>query len=163
MNRLVLGDCQKSYPMHQASSTYQVAGFGRGLSIPQGLGTIADWLRTLDNLPLSIDSTSWNALKSLMRFTRSCNSCICEVVSTCTAAWLSLNSSLENSSIRISWALFNSPTCVNTSDLSFSKFSFWLRRFFVKSGLLSSRCFISKIGMVNRHTTRMNLSFEVHK
>ena len=44
-----------------------------------------------------------------MRFTLSCNSCICDV-SLCIVSWLSLDSCLENSSIRISWALFNSST-----------------------------------------------------
>ena len=43
------------------------------------------------------------------KFTLSCNSWICDV-SSCIVAWLSLNSSSENSWTRISWAFFNSST-----------------------------------------------------
>ena len=44
--------------------------------------------------------------------------------------------------------------------MSFSECFLSLRQFFVKSGLLSSRCFISKIFKVNLHTTGMNLSLK---
>ena len=100
------------------------------LSIPQGIGTIAGWLRTWDNFQLQIDSTSWNSLESFTRFTRSCTSCICDV-SSWKVAWFSLTSCLENSSIRISWALSNSSpswtllTWVSRSALSRCVNSSW--------------------------------------
>ena len=113
--------------------------------------------------PLQTDSTSWNALESFMRFTQSCNSCICEA-SSWKVAWLSLNFCLENSSIRISWALFQFFHLVHTSHMSLSECSFPLRQFFVKSGLLSSRdVFISLVRMVNVQTTGMNLSLKLSR
>ena len=100
--------------------------------------------------PLQTDSTSWNALESFMRFTQSCNSCICEA-SSWKVAWLSLNFCLENSSIRISWALFNSSTS-------------WTLLMWVSAPILRGawpalfeRCFISKVCI---HTTGMTLSLK---
>ena len=80
---------------------------------------------TWDNFPLQIDSTSWNSLESSKWFTLSCNSCICEM-SSCIVAWLSLNPFLENSSTRISWALFNSSiSWIFLKPVSRTTFSRW--------------------------------------
>ena len=46
MNRLVQVDCQKRFPMYQASSMYQVAGFGRGSAYHEDLEQLpVDWER----------------------------------------------------------------------------------------------------------------------
>ena len=54
-NLLLHVDCQKLFPMYQASSMYQVANLGRGLAFRQDLEQLpVAW----DNLPLQIDSAS---------------------------------------------------------------------------------------------------------
>ena len=46
MNRLVQVDCQKRFPMYQASSMCQVAGFGRGSAYNEDLEQLlVDWER----------------------------------------------------------------------------------------------------------------------
>ena len=52
---------------------------------------------------------------------------------------------------------------MNTSLVSFSKCSLSLRQFFMKLGLLSSRCFIFKVRMVNFRAVRLKLVSEVHE
>ena len=46
MNRLLLVDCQKSFPTSQSNSVYQIAGFGRGSTWIDDLERLlADWER----------------------------------------------------------------------------------------------------------------------
>ena len=46
MNRLVLVDCEKRFPMYQASSMCQVAGVGRGSTYHKDLEQLlVDWER----------------------------------------------------------------------------------------------------------------------
>ena len=85
MNRLVQVDSRKRFPMHQASSMSQVAGFGRGSAYHEDLEQLPVDLERGENCPLQIDSTSWNSPESFTRFTRSCDSCFCDV-SSCTIA-----------------------------------------------------------------------------
>ena len=74
----VLGrvDCQKRFPMYQAKSMYQVAGFGREDLERLQVG----WERGIISHS-KVDSTYWNSPESFIKFTLSCNSSVCEVSS----------------------------------------------------------------------------------
>ena len=48
MNRLVQGNCQKRFPLYQASSMYQVAGFGHGSADHKDVEQLpGDWERVI--------------------------------------------------------------------------------------------------------------------
>ena len=87
---------------------------------PRELGNTAGWLGTWGNCPLRIDLTSF------IQVTWSWNSCILSVTSF-VVSWISI----ENSSTRNSWALFNSSiSWVSRSALSRSDYSSWSRACF---------------------------------
>ena len=76
LSRLVQVDYRKRFPVYQASSVFQVAGFGRGSAYHEDLEQRpVDWERGA-NLHLQAEPTSWNTLESFIRFTLSFKSCI---------------------------------------------------------------------------------------
>ena len=154
MNRLLHVDCPTTFP--DVPSKFHVSSrrLWSRLSIPQGLVMTAGWLGTCDNFPLQIDSTSCNSLESFIQFTLSCNSCI--------KSSLTFSQFMPGEFVN---SHFLSPLqffyFTNTSNVSFSKCFFSLRKLFVKPGLLSSRCFISTICIFNFRTIGTNLSFKL--
>ena len=147
-------DCPKRFPMYQASSMYQVAGFGSGSANREDLE------------PLPVDEergiifhcklirhhgTPQSRSEGQLLYLR------CELVYSGLTFSQFLPGEFINSQFLSSFQFFH---FMNTSILRFSKCSFSFRQFFMKSGLFSSGCFVSKISMVNFHTIGLNLSLK---
>ena len=139
-NRLLHVDCQKRFPMCQASSMYQVPGSGRDSAHQKYLERLpVDWERviicTLNRFCILVLSGIVRKVHSFLQL-------------------LYLWGELLKSSLAFSQFVsgefvkshFLSPLqffhFMNASNVSFSKCSFSLRQFFVKPGLLSSRSFV---------------------
>ena len=159
MNRSLLVDCRKRFPVSQTNFMYQIAGFSRGSKkIEDVEKLLVDWERGI------ILHCKWVLYLGILLNH-------------------SYNSFFPATPVSVKWALFRSVAFsqfisgefvnshflgslqiyhfMNTSDLSFSKYSFSLSLFFMKSGLLFSRFFIALIRTIDFQMIGIKLSLKI--
>ena len=147
--------------MPDVPSKFHVSGrrLWSRLSIRQGLGTIAGWLWTWDSFSIAnrFYLLEFSGIVHMVHSILQLVQLWSELLYSSVTFSQFLPGEFVTSHFLSSFQFFH---LVNAFNVSFSKCSFSLSQFFVKSGLLSSRCFTPSVGMVSVHTTGMNLSLK---